>query len=376
MEVLSQDNQMLHDSARRYLADHQPVAAFRKLQAETTDLAYDLSAFEQMSELGWMGLILPEKYGGSAFGYRAAGLIAQQLGRNLTALPFTSTAIMAATIMAAAGDAMLAQWGEQIATGKCVMALAHDETTKHQLNPLDASVLAATAIATEQGYRLSGKKQFIIDGYKADRLIITATLDGELALFCVATATDNLQIDKQILMDNRNCATAKFNNLILPKTDLIVQGEMAQNILSKALSAGRAIVAAEQVGIAKEVAARTLDYLNTRKQFGVVIGSFQALQHRAADLYCQIELTASLVATALNALDNEADEAEKLSRAAKAKADRLGKYATEESVQMHGGIGMTNELDLGLFMKRNRVLSEFLGDYACHANWLLADRNI
>ena len=367
---------MLLDSATGYLAKNHNVAVFRALRDSGDPLGYDAIAYKKMADLGWMGLVLAEEYGGSDFGYRAAGLIAEQMGRNLTATPFISTAILAMTILQDVGGDLLTKWGEKIATGDCVVGLAIDEGVKHRTDDIKT-----IAVRDGDGYLLSGVKIFIADGMGADRLIVSAMFEDELALFwldpqetCYGDSCCSLRPQK--LLDHRNYASFHLEDCSAKAEALIAKGDAAEQALAKALRAGRAVVAAEQLGIAKECAERTVEYLSVRKQFGTVIGVFQTLQHRMAHLYCEIEQTSSLVAQALNAIDQDTQNAERLSRAAKAKAAKLGRLATEEAVQMHGGIGMTDELDLGLFMKRDRVLTEFLGDAACHIEWLLREQNV
>lgn len=367
MEILTEDEQMLLDAASGHLAKNLPVTAFRALRDANTDAGYDQAAFKNIAEMGWMGLILPEQFGGSEFGYRAAGLIAEQMGRNLTAMPFVSSAILSATILNEIGGDALAEWGDKIALGECVMALAVDSGKKH--NPHKNNV---EAVFDGSEYILNGTKAIIIDGMNADKIIVTTTLDDELALFLIEPHS----LQKQVFIDHHVYANLTLTDLKLNAEALLAEGDAAQKALDKALCAGRTVIAAEQLGIARECAARTLEYLSTRKQFGVTIGVFQTLQHRMAHLYCEIELTASLVATALRAIDEGAENVEQLTRAAKVKAAKVGCLATEEAVQMHGGIGMTDEMDFGLFMKRNRVLTELLGDVAYHTDWLLKDRNI
>lgn len=376
MEILSEDHQMLLDSATGYLAKNQPVSAFRALRDAPTDLGYDPIAYRKMANLGWMGLVLPEKFGGSEFGFRAAGLIAEQLGRNLTATPFLSSAILSATILNEVGGEFLANWGEKIASGEVLVAVAIDETAKHQPNDIQTK-----ATRDGESYLIAGDKNFVVDGIGADRLIVTAMLEGELALFWLdpmetCFANSCCRIEPQQMIDHRNYASFHLENCHPSGAALIAKGEVAQYALDKALCAGRAVVAAEQLGIARECLARSIEYLSTRKQFGVNIGVFQALQHRLAHLYCEIESTASLISMALSAVDENAKNAEVLSHAAKAKAAKTSRLATEEAVQMHGGIGMTDEMDFGLFMKRNRVLTELLGDAAFHMDWLLKNKKI
>lgn len=371
MEILTEDQQMLLDAASGHLSKNLPVTAFRALRDASSDTGYDAAAFKDIAEMGWMGLVLPEQAGGSDFGYRAAGLIAEQMGRNLTSMPFLSTAILCATLIREIGGDCLSEWGEKIALGECVMALAIDAGHKH--NPTQSNV---EAVYDGSSYILNGTKSFVINAATANKFILTTRLDNELALFIVDAKDATITAQMQTLIDHHIYANLTITDLKLNADALIAEGDVAQQALDKALCAGRTVIAAEQLGIARECAARTIEYLGTRKQFGVTIGVFQTLQHRMAHLYCEIELTASLVATALQAVDDGAENVEKLTRAAKIKAAKTGRLATEEAVQMHGGIGMTDEMDFGLFMKRNRVLAELLGDVACHTEWLLKDKNI
>ncbi|SFM60866.1 acyl-CoA dehydrogenase family protein [Shimia aestuarii] len=371
MEILSEDHRMVAEAADGFLAQSHSISAFRALRDSGAPLGYDPAILSDMAELGWMGIVLPEEMGGADFGFRAAGLIAESMGRNLTAAPFLSTAILSATILRQVGGPVAAQWGPKIAAGEAVIALALEEGAKHR-----PERIATGATRTGDGFVLGGRKSFVVDGFGADRLIVVALLDGAPALFWVDPTQDGVTVAAQILLDHRNAASVMLEDVQLDASALLAEGEAAANALSSALAAGRAVTAAEQLGVARVAAETTNEYLRTRKQFGTLIGRFQALQHRAADLYCEIEQTASLVSAALNALDAGAENAEALSRAAKAKTATTGRQATEEGVQMHGGIGMTDELDLGLFMKRDRALTEFLGDAGHHTNWLLRQRGL
>ena len=371
MEILNEDHRMVAEAAAGFLAQSHPVGAFRVLRDSGTDLGYDRAILSEMAELGWMGILLPEAMGGADFGFRAAGLIAEEMGRNLTAAPFLSTAILAATILRKAGGPVAEQWGPRIAAGDAVIALALDEGAKHRPDRI-----ATKADLDGDGYVLNGRKVFVVDAFGADRLIVVALVNGAPALFWVDPAQGGVSVSAQVLLDHRNAAVVTLESVRLSADALLAEGQVAGEALAAALAAGRAVAASEQLGVARAAAETTSEYLRTRKQFGTLIGRFQALQHRAADLYCEIEQTASLVAAALNALDSGADNADALSRAAKAKAATTGRQATEEGVQMHGGIGMTDDLDLGLFMKRDRALTEFLGDAGYHTNWLLQQRGL
>ncbi|WP_412552657.1 acyl-CoA dehydrogenase family protein [Shimia sp. MIT1388] len=369
MELLSEDQQLIADSAAGFLRDGHGIAVFRTLREAGEDANSAILA--DLAEMGWMGIVIPEALGGVGLGYRAAGLIAEELGRNLTVSPFVSSAILAGTALASAGGDMAQNWAAKIAAGDAVVALAMDEAAKHRPERIATTVSVASG-----SLRLNGRKTFVGDGGIADRLIVTAKRDDDLCLVLCDPMADGVTRASQVMLDHRNAATVIFEDVAISEADILAQGPAAEDVLAKTLAAGRAIAAAEQLGVAKAAAEQTYEYLRTRKQFGVLIGQFQALQHRAADLYCELAQASSLIASALNALDDDSVEVETLTRVAKAKMARVGRQATEEGVQMHGGIGMTDEMDLGLFMKRDRALSEFLGDAGYHTEWILRQRGI
>ncbi|NKW91391.1 acyl-CoA dehydrogenase [Rhodobacteraceae bacterium R_SAG9] len=369
MELLNEDQQLIADSAAGFLRDGHGISAFRALRETGDDVNSAILA--DFAEMGWMGIVIPEALGGVGLGYRAAGFIAEELGRNLTVSPFVSSAILAGTAMASAGGEIAQHWAPRIAAGDAVVALAMDETAKHRPERIATSVTG-----TSDAMTLNGRKAYVVDGGIADRLIVTAKRDDDLCLVLVDPQAAGVARTPQVMLDHRNAATVIFEDVAIAEADILAQGPAAEDVLAKTLAAGRAIAAAEQLGVAKAAAEQTYEYLRTRKQFGVLIGQFQALQHRAADLYCELAQASSLIASALNALDDDSVEVETLTRVAKAKMARVGRQATEEGVQMHGGIGMTDEMDLGLFMKRDRALTEFLGDAGYHTEWILRQRGI
>lgn len=366
MELLNEDQQLIADSAAGFLRDAHDITAFRALRDAGDDK--NAAIFGDLAEMGWMGIVLPEDVGGVGLGYRAAGLIAEELGRNLTISPFLSTAIIGATVLTAAGGDVLQIWGPRIAEGEAVVTLALEESAKHRPERIAATL--------SDDLRLKGRKTYVVDGAAADRVIVVAKQGEDLCLVLLDPQAEGVSVLPQVMLDHRSAATIVLDNVAVAPEAVIAKGNAAEAALVAALTAGRAIAAAEQLGVAKAAAEQTYEYLRTRKQFGILIGQFQALQHRAADLYCELAQTSSLIAAALNALDDGNAEAETLTRAAKAKMARVGRQATEEGVQMHGGIGMTDEMDLGLFMKRDRALAEFLGDAGHHTEWLLRQRGI
>ncbi len=368
--VLTEEQQFLKDSARDFLADKAPAAALRKLRDSRDATGFSRPLWKEMAELGWAGMLVGEEHGGSDFGFVGAGVVAEEMGRTLTASPFLSTAVLAATALRKFGgkaqqDAHL----PALAAGDIVMALAVDEKAKH--GP------ANTALRAEKsgnGFTLSGEKSFVADGHVADKIIVaarTAGAPGEeagLTLFLVDAKAKGIAAERTIMVDSRNAARIAFDKVQATGEDVIGTIDDGYSALEGVLSAGRAGLAAELSGASQAAFEMTTDYMKQRKQFGKPIGSFQALQHRAAHLYSEIELMKSVVLKALQDLDKNFGMAMVTCALAKAKAGDVAKLASQEAVQMHGGIGMTDEYDVGLYMKRIRVAQEMFGDFAYHAD--------
>ncbi len=363
---MNEEQVMIRDMAAGFLEEKAPVAALRALR--DAGQTHDAALQGEMAGMGWFGMLLGEEAGGLDMGAEAAGLVAEEMGRRLSASPFLSSGVMAASALRASGEA---HWAGKIAEGTAVVAMAIDERLRHR-----PEAVACTATKAGNGFVLNGAKRFVSDGAGADRLIVTAMRDAGLALLLVDPAQTGVGTRALKTVDNRNAADLTFAGVELDGAALLASGAAAQAALDGALRVGRAVASAELVGVSKEVAERSTAYLRERKQFGVPLSQFQALQHRAADLYTQIQTTEAVVAAALRAIDDGTDEAEMLSRVAKAKAGKTASLAVREALQMHGGIGMTDELDIGLFMKKARACAEYLGDGECHGDWLLRQRGL
>jgi len=368
--VLTEEQEMLRESARGFLDEKAPVSALRKLRDERSDDGFDRGLWKEMAEMGWAGILIDEEHGGANFGFVGAGVIAEEMGRTLTASPFHSTSILAATALKKFGSEAQRQENlPAIAAGEALIALAVDEASKHA--PVKTDLKAEKS---GNGFKLSGSKTFVADGHVADKLIVAARSGGSagemdgLTLFLIDAKAKGVETERTVMVDSRNAARIDLNAVEATGDDVIGEVDGGYMALEGVLSAGRAGLAAEMSGAAQQAFQMTTDYLKERKQFGKVIGTFQALQHRAAHLYSELELVRSVVLKALQELDENFGMAGITCSLAKAKAGEVAKLASQEAVQMHGGIGMTDEYDIGFYMKRIRVAQEKFGDGAFHAD--------
>ena len=370
MLVLNDDQTMLQDAAKGFVREKAPVAALRKIRDGKVADGFDRDLWRQMAEMGWTGVLVPEDQGGLGFGFVGAGVICEEMGRTLTASPFLSTAMMAATALSRAGTpAQKQRWLPAIVAGEAIIATAVDEGRRH-----DPAGTAMTAERSGNGFKLSGRKTYVVDGHAADAILVAARTGGTagdkggISLFLVDPRAGGLASERLSTLDSRSAAELAFDGVQVTSDDVVGEVDDGLALLEIVLGAGRAGLAAELSGNAQESFARTVDYLKERKQFGRTIGAFQALQHRAAHLFCEVELARSAVLSALQALDADADKASLAVSVAKSKASSVARLAAQEAVQMHGGIGMTDAIDIGLFMKRMQVASSLYGDADFHAD--------
>jgi alkylation response protein AidB-like acyl-CoA dehydrogenase len=360
--VLDEQRRMLRDSAQAFVSENLPVAHLRTLRDAADARGYSPALWRRFGEQGYAATLVPESHGGLGLGVCEAGLIAEQIGRTLAPTPFFATAVLAAWLLSRAGSAAQQQaWLPRIAAGDAVLALAVDEGPKHR-----PAVLKATASRDGDGWRLDGAKVLVVDGHVADALIVAARADGGVGLWLVPAGTPGLAVERTVMVDAHNAARVTLAGARVGDDARIGGIEGGQALLDGVLDVGRAVIASELIGLADEVFERTVDYLLQRRQFDRVIGEFQALQHRAAELFCDLELARALTRQAQADLDAGSAEAPRRVAQAKARACLSAQRAVQEGVQMHGGIGMTDDLDIGLFMKRARVLQELFGDAAFH----------
>jgi alkylation response protein AidB-like acyl-CoA dehydrogenase len=368
MAVLSEEQTMLRDAAKSWVGEKSPVTALRKLRDSGNADGFDRTAWSEMAQMGWAGILIPEEFGGSGLGYLTLGLVLEETGRTLTASPLVSTALTATTALLLGGsDAQKKAWLPKIAEGKAIAALAVDEGAHHA-----PAKIALKAVKSGSGWTLSGKKSFVLDGGVADFLIVAARTSGKIAevsgitLFLVDGNAKGLSRQKLKSVDSRGVAILSFDNVEVGADAVLGSVDQGYGILEATLDRARAGLAAEMLGSATQAFETTLDYLKTRVQFGQLIGTFQSLQHRAAKMYTDLELTRSCVEAALSAIDNNSNDVPQLASLAKAKANELCHLVSNEMVQMHGGIGMTDEHDAGLYLKRARAAEATFGSAAYH----------
>jgi alkylation response protein AidB-like acyl-CoA dehydrogenase len=370
--VLTEEQSMLRDSARGLISDKAPVSHLRQLRDSKDATGFSRDVWRAFAEMGFSGLLVPEQFGGSGLGCVEAGVVMEEIGRTLMPSPFLSTAVLAASALSRGGsDAQKSQYLPKISDGSLLAALAIDEGAKHR--PLQTRM---QAVRSGNGFKLSGDKAFVVDGHTADLLIVAARTAGAageqngLTLFLVDPKAKGIATERTTMVDSHNAARIVFDHVEVNADGVLGEVDQGGALLEGVLNIGRGAVAAEMVGLSEEVFGRTVGYLKERKQFGRLIGEFQALQHRAAALYIEIEITRAAVLKALQALDGNFEQAGAAVAVAKARAGSTATLAVQEGVQMHGGMGMTDQFDIGFFMKRARVCQELFGDANFHADQL------
>ena len=368
--VLNEEQQMLKESAQGFLAEHGSLTELRKHRDAGSASGYADNLWAQMVDMGWAAILVPEAYGGLDFGHVGMGQIIEQSGRTLTASPLFATAVLGVSaINNAASEAQKAELLAAIAAGEITTALAVDEKAHHAPAQISMS-------ATKQGssYSLNGAKCFVADGSTADKLIVAARTSGAAAdkdgisLFIIDRSAAGVKVERVAMTDGRNYANISFSDVEVAQEGLLGEEGKGYAALTATLDIANIYLSAELLGIAQESFDRTLQYLKERKQFGVLIGSFQALQHRAADWWSEIELCKSVVLKALQSLDDSDKKVPALASIAKAKLSEIAELSTNEAIQMHGGIGMTDEYDIGFFIKRARPAQTLFGDNSYHTD--------
>ncbi len=369
---LDDDQTALQDTIRDFIADAAPVSHMRALRDADDPTGFSRDLWKQFAEMGFTGILIGEEHGGLGLGHVEAGIVLEEIGRNLTPSPFLTTAVAAVAALKGAYPDQARTWLPRIARGEALFALALEGGAKHQ--PVNASLRAEPS---GNGFRLNGRKQFVVHGHVADMLIVSAVTGGRpgeeayfMSLFLVSPQAPGVSVDPFRMVDAGLASTVTFDDVEVAGDALLCQVNEGVDLLAKLHRAGGVGAASELLGVGGAAADMTLSYLKQRKQFGTTIGSYQALQHRAAHLYSEMEVARAAVLKAQHLLDAGSAEADGAVSVAKAMTSLATTLAVQEGVQMHGGIGMTDEYDIGFFMKRARVLAETFGDANYHADKL------
>jgi len=361
--ILNEEQQFLKDTAKNFAEERTPINHFRSLRDNKDNLLWDKDTWKEMVNLGWSGILIPEEYGGSNFGLAGISVILQECGKTLTPSPLFATGVLGAYAISQYGtEEQKKKYLPQIVNGEITTAIAIDESSHH--NPLNINM---PAVLKDNSYILNGKKVFVVDGASADLLIVVARTSGKtgdstgLTLFLVENNQPSINVVKLDMADSRNYANITFSNITVQKENILGDVEAGGEAIENILDIGRIAISAEMLGNTEAAFESTISYLKERKQFGVLIGTFQALQHRAAEMFCEIELTKSSIMAAMQGADNNSNELQRLASLAKTMAGETLHLVSNEAIQMHGGIGVTDEYDLGFYLKRSRVVEQIFG---------------
>ena len=366
--ILNEEQQSLKDIAREFLQKNAPVTHFREIRDTKNELGYDEVLWKEMVNLGWSGILIPEEYGGFDFGMVGMGSIFEEMGKTLTPSPLFSTGVLGASLISLGGnDSQKQSLLPKIVDGSLTTALALEEGSRHSPFSINTK-----AVKDGDNFKISGEKTFVIDGHTADLLIVAARTEGStddssgISLFLVDPDSEGIEITRTSMVDSRNAASIQFKDAIVSSSEILGEQNNGAGILEEVLDRAQIAISAEMLGNASQAFDITLEYLKERKQFGAVIGTFQALQHRAAEMYSELELTKSSVIAACNAVDENSNDLKRMASLAKFKAGETNYLVTNEAVQMHGGVGVTDEYDVGLYMKRARVTEQIFGNSEYH----------
>jgi acyl-CoA dehydrogenase len=368
--VLTEEQELLRDSARSFVADQWDIDRLRKLRSVSSGPGHDEDLWKQMAELGWAGIPFAEEYGGMGLGYAELGIVLEELGRGLVVAPFLSSIVLAGSAVALGGnDTQRKSLLPGVCDGTRLLALAYQESPRH-----DPYAIATAATADGDGYRLTGRKVLVLGGESADLLVVVARTSGStgdregLTLFLVAPDASGATLKRNVLLDSRSAVNIELDNVRVESDSVLGLPGSGADVLDDVFARAAVALSAEMLGGIQESFERTVEYLKERDQFGVKIGTFQGLKHRAARWFCEVELTRSIVMDALRAIDEQSERHPMLASACKARASDTYRLCGKEGIQMHGGMGVTDEADIGFFMKRAWVSELLLGDSTYHRN--------
>jgi alkylation response protein AidB-like acyl-CoA dehydrogenase len=365
--ILNEEQVQLQDSAKSFVGDNWTVGELRKMRT-ASGKGYSEALWAKAAELGWLAIPFEEAYGGLGLGYAELGIVLEELGRGLVVLPILSSVVLGGGAVHLGGsESQKKAWLPKVADGSAILTLASQETAQH-----DPYRVATTAVKDGAGWRLNGRKVLVPDGHAADQIVVVARTSGRtderlgLSLFLIDPKTSGVEVKRNLLLDSRVAANLQLTDVRLPADAVIGTVDLGADVLDEVLLRAAAALSSDMVGGIQQTFAITLEYLQVREQFGAKIGSFQGLKHRAARWFCEMELSRSIVLQTLRAIDDNADNRASLASVCKARVSDTARLSGKEGVQMHGGIGVTDEHDIGLYMKRGRVSELMFGDASFH----------
>lgn len=364
---LTQEQQMLADSAAKFAKSSSPLARMRTLRSHGKhgehELGWEPKVWREMADLGWLGLVFPEEIGGLGLGFFDASLVVEKLATTLVPEPFVPSVLVAGSAVMAGSLEQQKRFLSPMIEGKTTLALAWAERRSRYAT----TEIETRAKADGDALVITGEKVWVLHGHAADVLVVSAKQDGALVLVAIEKGAAGLSIESVKTMDGQRAAFVKLDGVRVPKENVLAHGSRAELALELALDRGAAAACAEGYGIASAVLWMTVGYLGVRKQFGVAIGSFQALQHRAVDMFVETELLRSAAMLACARVDDpDVQERRRAVSIAKAQLEDGGRFVVQQATQLHGGIGVTDEHDVGLFFKRMTVLHGLYGDAQHH----------
>ncbi len=366
--TLNAEQQMLKDNARQFVRENAPVSHMRKLRDTKDQTGFSPDVWGKMVELGWAGIVIPEEYGGTGLGYTELGVVLEECGRTLVPHPIMSSVLLAGGVLLEGGsEAQKKASLPGLCDGSTLMALAFEETRRFSPHRV-----TTRAVKSGKGFTLSGQKTFVLDGHIANKLIVSARTSGQdddragITLFLVDPDQKGVKVERTIMVDSRNSAKVSLEAVEVPASAVIGEIDKGADVLDQVLDRATICLCAEMLGVITEAYETTVEYLKTRVQFDVLIGTFQALQHRAVDMFCELELAKSVTIDALAAIDAKREDVAVMASAAKARLTDASRLITREAIQLHGGIGMTDEHDIGFYLKRGAAAELTFGDSAYH----------
>jgi alkylation response protein AidB-like acyl-CoA dehydrogenase len=362
--LLNDEQKMLSKTAHEFIRERAPAARIRTFRDSDDEFGFSREIWTEMAELGWLGLQIPEEYDGLGLGFFDLCVVLEQSGRELMPEPFVSTLLLGTqTLLLGGTEAQKQAFLPGIATGDTLVTVGYDEAGSHG----DVSKVATVARRSADGFDLSGEKIQVLDGHLADRIIASAaTSDVGYTLFLVDPAHAGVTITRQSRIDGMNAAIVRLDGVSVQHDDIIGELDGGATLLQMTFDRAAVGLSAQMLGASEQAFADTIEYIKEREQFGVPIGSFQALQHRAVSVYTEIALTRSVVLAAARAIDEAPDDVPRLASLAKATASETFMHAAKEAIQMHGGIGVTDEHDIGFYMKRAQAAYMTFGTPSQH----------